>query len=161
MTDLALIWNAEAFAGDLLLDGGSLATDDGLRSAILISLFSDARAPDGAELPEDGADRRGWWGDAFAADTFAGGAQPVNALGSTLWLLARAKITAAVLQQARSAVQAALAWLLRDGIARAIEVAVEAQLSPGGSQRLAIAVMLDRPQGPARERYDFVWEASA
>lgn len=153
MTDIALAWNPDRFAADLLLGAGSLVSDDGLRTAILISLFSDARAPEGAELPEDGADRRGWWGDDFAADGSAAGNQ--NAIGSGLWLLHRAKITPATLQRAREAAFEALNWLVRDGIASAVDVMVEAQGS-----RLAIAVTLDRPQGPGRQRHDFTWAAS-
>ena len=153
MTDIALAWDADRFAADLLLGAGQLVSDDGLRTAILISLFSDARAPEGAELPEAGADRRGWWGDDFAAD--GQNATGQNAIGSGLWLLQRAKITPATLQRAREGAFEALGWLIRDGIAAAIDVEVEAQGS-----RLAIGVTLDRPQGPGRQRHDFTWLAS-
>ncbi len=160
MTDIALVWNAETWAADLLLAGGQLVTDDGLRTAVLISLFSDARAPADAELPEGGDDRRGWWGDAFppaAPGAFGSGPKSGGALplGSLLWLLRRAKITAAVVEQARQAAEAALDWLLRDGVASAVSVAAEAQGS-----RLAIGVTLERPQGPGRQRWDFTWDAS-
>lgn len=153
MTDLALVWNADAWCADLLLGGGRLATDDGMRTAILISLFSDAHAPAGAVLPEEGSDRRGWWGDAFQAD--GSRADGPNALGSTLWLLSRAKVIEDVLDQARQACLDALGWLVRDGIAAAISVEVEAQ-----GDRLAISIVLDRPSGPGRQQYDFTWNAS-
>lgn len=163
MTDLALGWNAESFAADLTLRAGQLALDDGLRTAILISLFSDARAPDGAELPEGGDDRRGWWGDDYPAPALAGSAGTARdaRIGSTLWLLRRSKITPQVIEQARQAAYDALAWLLRDGIASAVTVEAEAQAAEGLPQRLAIAVTLERPTGPGRQRYDFTWEASA
>lgn len=158
MIDLALDWDNEAWSADLVLSGGALQTHDGLRTAILISLFTDARAPDGAVLPEEGADRAGWWGDAFGGDVSATIADidQRNAIGSRLWLLRRSKATGDVLRDARGYCLEALAWLQRDGIASAIEVAVEAQ-----DDRLAIAVSLDRPNGPDRQRYDFTWEASA
>lgn len=157
MTDLALVWNADSFTGDLLLSGGRLASDDGLRTAILISLFTDARAADDAVLPEDGDDRRGWWGDALAegAGPDAGTARDPDRIGSLLWLLARSKITDRVIAQAHHTCHEALAWLVRDGVAAAVRVFVEAQGS-----RLAIAVELDRPSGPGRQRFDFTWEAS-
>lgn len=148
MSDVALIWDADRFAADIVLDAGQLATDDGMRTAILISLFTDARAPDGAELPEPGADPRGWWGDAFAAEQD-------GEIGSTLWLLRRAKITPATVEQARQAAMRALAWLVRDGVASAVAVEAEAQ-----GQRLAIGVSVDRPSGPGRQRWDFTWDAS-
>lgn len=150
MSDLALVWNPEEFAADIALDAGALRIDDGLRTAILISLFTDARAEADDELPDDGAERRGWWGDAFPA--VAG-----DETGSRLWLLFRAKITTATINRARDYARAALAWIVEDGIAASVDVTVEAQ----DRQRLAIGVVLTRPTGPARERYDFVWEASA
>ncbi|MFO6448906.1 phage GP46 family protein [Erythrobacter sp. NE805] len=164
MTDLALVWNADAMAADLLLANGQLATDDGMRTAILISLFTDARAADDEALPEDGGDRRGWWGDAYARDARpdAGTARDRSRIGSLLWLLSRSKITAQVLAQAKQACDDALAWLVRDGIAAAVRVVVEAQVRTGQQtpDLLAIAVEVDRPGGPGRQRFDFVWEAS-
>lgn len=164
MTDLALIWNADAFAGDLLLGDGRLATDDGMRTAILISLFSDARAADDEPLPEAGTDRRGWWGDGFArvAGPDAGTARDDNRIGSLLWLLARSKVTTATLQQAQRACEDALDWLIRDGIASAVRVAVRAAVRDHGlpADALHIAVEIDRPSGPSRQRHDFTWHAS-
>lgn len=168
MTDLALAWNAKAAAADLLLGNGQLATDVGMRTAILISLFTDARAADDEALPELGGDRRGWWGDAFARDARpdAGTARDVGRIGSLLWLLSRSKITARTLAQAQQACEEALSWLVRDGIASAVRVVVEAQVRPqtSGAQQtpdmLAIAVEIDRPGGPNRQRHDFTWSAS-
>ncbi len=157
MIDLALEWDKEASIADLVLSGGTLQTHSGLRSAILISLFSDARANETATLPEEGGDRGGWWGDDFGGDVSSGAADRDyrNTLGSRLWLLRRSKAMQQVLRDARQHVQDALGWLIRDGITSAVSVEVEAQ-----GDRLAIAVTLDRPTGPARERYDFTWEAS-
>lgn len=157
MTDIALAWNADRFAADLLLTGGKLVTDDGMRTTILISLFSDARAPDDAELPEEGRDRRGWWGDSLAKDAgrFAGTARDPDRIGSLLWLLERAKVVPQSLRFAQQACEDALAWLIRDGVAGRVGVQVEAQ-----GDRMAIGVEIDRPSGPGRQRFDFAWEAS-
>lgn len=164
MTDLALIWNADAMAADLLLAQGVLATDDGLRTAVTISLFTDARAPQEAALPEAGDDRRGWWGDGESRDAgpFAGSARDPDRIGSLLWLLARSKITPNTLLRAQHACEEALRWLIRDGVASAVRVTVEAAApdNPGAAQALAIAVELDRPRGPGRQRFDFTWDAS-
>lgn len=157
MTDIALSLDNDLSAIDLIVSGGSLATDDGLRTAILISLFSDARAPEGAELPERGDDRRGWWGDAFAAQEVRDDA---DAIGSTLWLLGRAKSLPAVVEQARRAAEASLGWLIRDGVAAGLAVTAEALTSVGLRSVLAIGVELTRPEGPGRQRFDFTWDAS-
>ena len=155
MTDLLLAWDNDSWSADLLLADGALSTDDGMRTAILISLFTDARAPAGAELPERGADQGGWWGNDFPADDTRGGE-----LGSTLWLLRRAKVTRAVIEQARQAALSALAWLIEDGVVSALDVEAEAQAEGGTLQRLALGIWLERPAGPARQRFDFVWNAS-
>lgn len=162
MTDIALVWNADAFAADLLLEQGQLVTDSGLRTAIMISLFSDARAPDEADLPEAGQDRRGWWGDVLAGDAGpqAGSAADANRIGSLLWLLARSKVTPQVLAQASQYAEEALAWLVRDGVARAVRVTASAGASGAVPDVLSIAVEIDRPDGPGRQRWDFTWDAS-
>lgn len=162
MTDIALIWNDETASADMLLTGGALATDEGLRTAVLISLFTDARASEDAEMPEAGDDRRGWWGDQFADDAGpeAGTANDRNRIGSLLWLLGRAKATTANLQLARRSCEDALAWLVRDGVASRVAVEVEALLVEGSKRRLAIGVDVYRPSGPDRQRFDFTWEAS-
>lgn len=162
MTDLALTWSDDLGA-DLSLAGGALATHDGMRTAILLSLFTDARAPEGMALPEDGDDRRGWWGNAFSGEVSdaAADSDVRNHLGSLLWTLRRAKVLSSVTAQARQFAYEALAWLIRDGVVKTITVEVEAQVQDGLRQLLAIGVILERPEGPARERHDFTWEASA
>ena len=163
MTDIALIWNQEPMMADVLLDQGQLVTDAGMRTAIMISLFTDARAPDEAELPETGQDRRGWWGDVLAADAgpAAGSADDPMRIGSLLWLLARAKVTPQVLNEARQYAEDALAWLVRDGVARTVRVTATAERAAAVPDTLALAVEIDRPDGPGRQRWDFTWSNSA
>lgn len=106
------------FAGDWTVSGPALAEDDGLESAVVISLFTDRRAQAGDPLPGAPEDRRGWWGDAF-------GALDGDRIGSRLWLLNREKQLPAVVERAREYAQEALAWLIEDGIARAVNVTAE------------------------------------
>lgn len=156
MSDIAFLWDNQAAAPDIAMDGGQLAMDDGLRTAILISLFTDARAAPDDALPEDNADRRGWWGNAYPAITTPRSYE----LGSRLWLLDRAKTVEQVLAQAKSFAREALQWLLDDAIVTSIEIEAERQ-TYRGQEVLALGVIVTRPQGPARQRYDFVLEASA
>lgn len=149
MTDLALRWDNAVFGADLALDGAGLATDDGLKTAIIISLFTDARARDDDILPAE-SDRRGWWGDSLPERTG-------DTIGSRLWLLSREKRLPSALARARDYAREALAWLIEDGIANSVEVQAEAI----GEQLLGIAVDIVRPGGPGRQRFDFVWDATA
>lgn len=149
MTDIALHWDNDAFSADLALAEGDLATDEGLRTAFIISLFTDARARSDDPLPSPGADPRGWWGDAYmdAED---------GVLGSRLWLLDREKRLGSTLIRARDYAAEAVQWLIRAGVCSSIDVEVEAQ-----GNALAIALYPTRPSGPARQRFDFLWEGSA
>jgi phage gp46-like protein len=121
--------------------------DDGLNTANLISIFTDARAREGDDLP-DGADPRGWWGDVLGA--------PSEQIGSRLWLLARSKQTALTVERARNFTTDATAWFLTDQICSAVNVQAERQ--PGDI--LAIGITHDRPTGPARQQYDYIWNAT-
>lgn len=110
MTDAALLL-APSGGADLALEAGDLARDAGLRTAIMVSLFSDGRAPDGFELPEGEDDPRGWWPDT-----------PEDRFGSLLWTLAREKATPEVAARARETARRALAWLEDEEIAERVEV---------------------------------------
>lgn len=137
--DIALI--LDGGTADIALSGGDLVTDRGLRTAVTLSLFSDARAPDAASLPAGETGLRGYWADG-AEDRF----------GSLLWLLRREKMVPAVARRAEDHARAALQWLVDDGIAGSVAVAAELQRP----QLLALDVRLTR--GPAR-RYDYLWRA--
>lgn len=135
---------------DLALDGAALAVGEDLKTAVLISLFTDRRAEDDDPIPEtrpgESGDRRGWWGD----DTLPVGN---DRIGSRLWLLYREKQTTATLNRAREYVQEALAWLVEDGVASRVNVAVE-WLRTGV---MAIQADIERPEAGI-ERFDFIWE---
>jgi len=151
MTDLALIWSAEAGLADLVIEGGGLMTEEGLRTAVLISLMTDRRARLDDALPSDDGNRRGWWGDVAAEGN--------DRIGSRLWLLSRAKATTETLVAARDHVEEALAWMIEDGVARALEITVVAQGDVLGLG-LAIQVAILHPGAATTTRFDFVWSAS-
>jgi phage gp46-like protein len=108
---IALSWNDGVGAADLALNAtGALAGDDALQTAVVLSLFTDARA-----RPDDGAegDRRGWVGDAFS---------PEDRYGSRLWLLRREKQTEETRRRAEDYANEALAWLVEAGLATSVSV---------------------------------------
>jgi phage gp46-like protein len=92
---------------------GALAQDDGLATAVLLSLFLDRRAGPDDPLP-DGTDRRGWLGDALAEDA--------DRIGSRLWLLSREKQVEETRRRAEEYAEEALAWLVEDGLAESVAV---------------------------------------
>jgi len=137
------------FACDLSLTGPDLTGELGLTTAVIISLFTDARAADDDVLPNPGGDRRGWWGDTYAAI-------PGDVQGSKLWLLERGKQTPDVLVRAKQYAEAALQWLIDDGVAAG--VVATATFPQAGWWTLN--VVIQRPGGQARLNYDFVWANS-
>ena len=132
---------------DLAVEAGDLATDDGLETAVMVSLFTDHRA--GAEeLPPEESDPRGWWGDLADGGT--------DRIGSKLWLLAREKQTAEVVARAEEYAREALQWLIDDGVARDVDVAA-AIVAMGV---LMIRVRVARPGGKSVQ-YVYNWQAQA
>jgi len=149
--DIKLAFDIATLSGDLALDGPDLATDAGLETAVLISLFTDARAGADDALPAESSEgRRGWWGD--AVPMIEG-----HRLGSRLWLLEREKITVETLRRAEEYGREALAWMLEAGIASRIEALAEVQ-----GARLALRLTIHRPRDAALTwRFDNLWEAQA
>lgn len=140
MNDIALVWSAEHGAADVVVSGNDLLADDGLETAVLLSLFTDARAEPGDVL-FDGTDRRGWW---------------AGPIGSRLWLLDRAKPVPATFAQAEDFAREALQWLLDDGVASAVSATAQAT----SDSAWELVVVIERPQrDPARFQFSAQWAA--
>lgn len=146
MSGLALIWDAAAQEARLVV-ADAQQPDAALATAVLISLFSDRRANDDDTLPEAGADRRGWWGDIAPP-------VPGDRIGSRQWLLSRGKRRPEDVRLVKDYAAEALAWMLEDGLASAIDIETEAV----AESAIALGVSITRPAGPARQRFDFLWE---
>jgi phage gp46-like protein len=159
MTDIALGFDAASMAGDLTLSDGLLSTDDGLRTAIIISVFTDARARVDDEIPDGTTNRRGWWADRVApasrAGTSQGGRKP-DRIGSRMWLLSREKQVPAVLARAKEYLTEALQWLLDEGVAT--QVVVSTWVERTGV--LGWKAEITRPDGTTETfRFDYVWRS--
>ena len=86
---------------DIRVDGYELLRDPGFETAVLISLFTDARADDTDTLPDTYEDRRGYFGSILED----------SPIGSKLWLLGRSKIDNTTLQLAEQYIIDALQWM--------------------------------------------------
>lgn len=151
MADIALTFT-DFGGGDLVLAGQDLLRDDGLESAVLLSLFTDKRArPEQLRPDDDPSDLRGYWGDvAPAAES--------DSTGSLLWLLKREKQAPETLARAQQYARDALAWLVDDKIASGVTVATS-YAAPG---LMRIDAGIARPDGTkTRYRYDYEWSAQA
>lgn len=145
MIDTALTYDEARNAFDIAIDGSGLAIDDGLRTAVIVSLFTDARVDANEVTP--GTDRRGYWADRHTYTTD-------HITGSRLWLLAGEKQLDEVLNRAREYAQNALQWLIDDRIARA--VTVTAEIVRDGV--LGIGIEIARTDHPVtRYRFERFW----
>jgi phage gp46-like protein len=133
---------------DVVLDeAGDLGSDEGMRTAVALSLLSDRRALPDDELPGGGNDRRGWWADALAetqGDQF----------GSRLWLLGREKDLESVRDRAETYARESLEWLLEDKVAADLEVTA----ATVANDTLQIRVVVIRGDGSRlAEQFQYVW----
>ena len=131
--DLAVAFDSNKFSFDLAIQGADIATDEGLRTAVLVSLFTDRRANDDDVIPDGTDNRRGWWADAWPE-------VDGDLEGSRLWLLSREKQLPDVLQRAKEYGEEALAWLIDDGIA--LTVTVSAEWAASGVLGLRVEIQL-------------------
>lgn len=142
MSDIRTVWRD--LGGDWQLSGPALLADDGLETAVVLSLFTDRVAEDGEAPP---AERRGWWADAYADI-------PGDLVGSRLWLLWREKQTPQTLARAEAYAREALQWLVDDGVAGA--VAVTAEWVRAGV--LGLGITITRSGAPVVSyRFDAFW----
>lgn len=146
MSDIALILKDDINAGfDLDIINGDLASDEGLETAVAISLFTDRRVVD-EQLPQGTTDKKGWWGDMFPE-------MDQDKIGSRLWLLAREKRTTEVLRKAEDYAKEALNWLIEDGVATSII----ATASYNESKFLLLAIEIAKPAG-RNSKFQVVWD---
>ena len=144
--DIVVEWSSALASGDWSIASGGIASSqtgsDDLKTAVLVSLFTDRVAPAGWTPPANDPDPRGWWGDTYED----------NPIGSRLWMLGRAKKTdaTALLQQAKGYCSEALQWLFDDGIATSVAVNTF-WVTPTA---LGITVSITKPSG---QSFAYAW----
>jgi len=122
---------------DLAVASGDLLTDDGLLTAVVVSLFTDRQAEATDELPAGETDRKGWWADA----TLPRLTGAPDKIGSRLWLLRREKQLPEVVARAREYATEALQWLLTEH--RVDGLTVTATVPERGMLQLQVALEVD------------------
>lgn len=144
MSDVALLLTPDN-RFDIGIANGDLIGDDGLQTAVAISIFTDARVMD-EELPPPQKDKKGWWGDMFP-DVEG------DQIGSKLWLTGRAKITTETQRLAEDHCKDGLQWLIDDGVASKISVTSVY----GVNRSLLINIQITKPNGNT-SRFQVIWD---
>jgi len=159
--DIGIAWDVRAARGDWTIMSGDLALDNPLRTAIIISLFTDRvlpKQPDAVEasigIPRPAgaggtveAERGGWWGDSL-------GGEPI---GSRLRQLRKAIKSGdtAIPLEAEGICREALHWLVADGVVDDIDVI--ARWSVTNAAALEFEVTVKRPSISSSEKFLFSW----
>lgn len=149
-------WQPEVGRGEWVLAGAvaenpmGLGADRSIETAIVLSLFTDRRAPEGWR-PEI-QDRRGWWGDGLEPDGLA-----VDPLGSWLWLLENEKVTPEIVALAKAYAEASLEWMIADGVAARVEVISEARADNHGVN-LGVDVFAASGAKVYSRKFDILWQ---
>jgi phage gp46-like protein len=147
--DIKFIWNTDFFEGDLQLNKGDLLREEGLTTAVLISLFTDARADEDDEI-DDKNDKRGWWADAVE------GIIPIT--GSKLWQYERSKTTQIVLVKIKKAIEDALQWMIDDNVAEKIDINLE-RFGIKGNDRLGLDLKIyQTDKNITALKFDDLWK---
>lgn len=143
MSDIKLVIKDRCF--ELNLKNGDLEADDGLETAVAISLFTDKRVTT-EEVPAGETSKRGWFGDLFPE-------VDQDKIGSKLWLLQRSKRTTETLRKFEDYCREALQWLIEDGVSGSINV--EASYDTNG--HLSCLIDISKPKGRT-SRFSLLWD---
>jgi phage gp46-like protein len=149
--DIAIVWNEKTFTGDWAVGVGDLATDlGGLRSAVLLSFFTDQVAPSGY-VPPPGSlpDRRGWWGDTYAK----------RPIGSLLWTLDRSIKSGNLdlLNDVDDILSQSVDWLVEDGVVDTVTVTSIWQQA----NVIGTSAILTQPESPpAIFNFGWAWQGA-
>lgn len=109
--DVKVLKNNEGIY-DIPISGNDLSSIDGFETAIIVSLFTDAR--ENSANVRDSFNRRGWVGNLLTLkDSFE--------LGSVLWGLV-SRLDQNTLNRADNIVKKALKWMIDDSIADNIDI---------------------------------------
>lgn len=156
------IWNAAfgfaewalASAAETLNRGGLQATS-ALQTAVIIQMFTDKRLPAKHPLSKyigDDEDLRGWWGDGVDVRTDL----KETALGSWLWVLARAPLNEETRRWTETAATDALQTLIDQGVAARITATA---IDTHELNRRDLVIRIYRADGSLAldRRFDDIW----
>jgi phage gp46-like protein len=144
MTDVSLNFNNNFYEYDIGINKGDLQLGNDLETAVIISLFTWARAKV-EEIDED-SPLYGWWGDKIDEDS-------TDNTGSKLYLLKRKKITSETIYLAKEYIEQALQWMITDNVATEISVTVERN----GQNRVDALVVIIKGERTKTMKFNDLW----
>lgn len=146
MSDIALEFNKTTKEYDASILDGDFKRCDDLESAVIISLFTWARAS--ADEVSENAPRYGWFGDKIDQDS-------TDAIGSKLYLLKREKITEQSMMRAKEYIEQSLAWMIEDNVASEVSATVER--NQNDVNRIDALVVITRGDRNRTMKFNDLW----
>lgn len=148
-SDIKIFYDSVTGRYDIKYANGDIFRENGMTTALLMSLFTDRRARDDDELINED-DKRGWWGDLLEDNG--------DLIGSRLWLL-NGKASEENLELAKGIISEAVKWFVDDGVWQKFEVYTEYQGEPY-NKRLSFQIDSYYSNGQ-KTSYKFkgLWEA--
>ena len=143
---LRLVYDNDNMDADLSVSADGTDVTRPLDTAVILSLFCDARARVGDDILE-GTGKRGWWAESYFEEP--------DRWGSDLWQSLTRKATGAELTTVRRSAERALEWMIVDGICRQIDV--ETWWIEGRQGYMGILVRLHKPDS-VDPQYAGPWE---
>lgn len=143
MSDIGLFLKDNCF--DLRIFEGDLEADNGLETAVAISLFTDKRVTED-ELPDLETEKRGWWGDMFSE-------VDQDQIGSRIWTTSRSKVTQETLRRFEELCEEALEWMKEDGLAD--EIIVKSEYNE--DKQMITTIEITRPNEDVA-RFSVLWD---
>lgn len=131
---------------DITVDGRDAVQDEGLETAVIISLFTDSRVTDDdkKEISESITNRGGWWGNELTNDN----------IGCKAWLLTRSKLTNETMNKFQEYFTASLQWMVTDLIITSAVVTVYRE-----GDGMNLLVQLKKPNNKDIDyRYFYNWQ---
>jgi phage gp46-like protein len=144
MQDVKLAINDQGYY-DLVIENGSIAGVEGLDTAILVSIYTDARAP--ASTVSDPLMRRGWVGNILNVNL-------ERELGSILWIADTSRVDQNTLNYFNRETKACLKWMLDDGIVKNIIINSEIV----DSKNIKVNISLIKLNQTEADKYSILWK---
>lgn len=131
---------------DISIANGDIEAVEGFDTSLLVSLFSDARAPQYlVSIPEN---QRGWICNTINENG--------RELGGLLWMVDQRKLTQDTLNDAIDYVRKSLNWYIEDGLLTDIQVS--GNIVPRYGIQIEIIIVAEN--GVTETRYYNLWEVT-
>lgn len=132
---------------DVVIESGDFKNEPGFDTAILVSLFTDARADETQVLlPEN---RRGWIGNLVSE-------VPDRQLGGYLWLTEQRRLNQDTVNEVIDYARKSLEWLVEDNAAIKIEVTGEIYPLRG----IGLNIVITALNGVTSDHFIPLWEVT-